>query len=68
MRSGFSTGLLSTGATASRRMTGKRDGLASRFQPIRPVEGTDGPAAAACTRNAPPRRRTLPHGAGAARR
>lgn len=32
---------------ASRRMTGKRDGLASRFQPISPVEGADGPAAAA---------------------
>ncbi len=32
---------------ASRRMTGKRDGLASRVLPISPVEGADGPAAAA---------------------
>lgn len=32
---------------ASRRMTGKREGLASRVQPLAPVEGADGPAAAA---------------------
>jgi hypothetical protein len=32
---------------ASRRMTGKRDGLASRVLAIAPVEGRDGPAAAA---------------------
>ncbi len=31
----------------SRRMTGKRDGLASRTLPVLPVEGADGPAAAA---------------------
>lgn len=32
---------------ASRRMTGKRDGLASRALPLAPIEGADGPAAAA---------------------
>lgn len=32
---------------ASRRMTGKRDGLESRVLPVAPVEGSDGPAAAA---------------------
>lgn len=32
---------------ASRRMTGKREGLASRVLAIAPVEGRDGPAAAA---------------------
>ncbi|MFZ2994965.1 DUF4175 domain-containing protein [Sphingobium sp.] len=32
---------------ASRRMTGKREGLASRALPIAPVAGQDGPAAAA---------------------
>jgi hypothetical protein len=32
---------------ASRRMTGKREGLASRVLPVAPVEGADGPAAAA---------------------
>jgi hypothetical protein len=31
----------------TRRMTGKRDGLASRALPVDPVEGADGPAAAA---------------------
>lgn len=32
---------------AARRMTGKREGLASRALPIVPIEGADGPAAAA---------------------
>lgn len=32
---------------ASRRMTGKREGLASRTLPVAPIEGDDGPAAAA---------------------
>lgn len=32
---------------AARRMTGKRDGLASRTMPVAPVEGSDGPVAAA---------------------
>lgn len=32
---------------ATRRMSGKRDGLASRSLPVAPVEGADGPAAAA---------------------
>lgn len=32
---------------ASRRMTGKREGLESRALPIAPIEGDDGPAAAA---------------------
>jgi hypothetical protein len=32
---------------ASRRMTGKREGLESRVLPIAPIEGDDGPAAAA---------------------
>lgn len=32
---------------ASRRMTGKREGIGSRILPVPPVEGQDGPAAAA---------------------
>lgn len=32
---------------ATRRMTGKREGLASRVLPVTPVEGKDGPVAAA---------------------
>ncbi|KQN00753.1 hypothetical protein ASE85_08940 [Sphingobium sp. Leaf26] len=32
---------------ASRRMTGKREGLGSRVLPVAPIEGDDGPAAAA---------------------